>query len=788
MKLNLSMKTIKSTVIFFFLFVCSCQLFAESKISVQGKASIEDGDFYYVIIMSSQDSTIISSDFFETINFELNVRPEKEYLLQISSPMLFETYTRLIEREENLQLIDVGLIKLAPKVNLLNEVVVTATPPKATFTDGKFVYHIQNNKEFKVLDSFSDILKRLPLVSVDNDKISVFGKKNTLVLINGIPPKNDNWEFILPEDIKAVEVITNPSAEYSAGGMAVINIITNKRRSEGFNGQVSSSISKGEFWRAANNVQLGYSTDKLNFYSTVSYNPYKRKFEDDYERYFSDGSKVYNEIEQDRTVRNNWNFVVGFDYNFNSKNTLGLQYQRINSGSSSKTDNINDIYTHSDLSRYEVFRDVNASLSKNIYDLSYSFLIDTIGKQINVNMGYVDYSSDENSSFTESSSFEKYKKSQSVADIKLYTANFDYVHKTTTNFTGKAGFYYSHNRNDSHYGLQNIENGSTVDDNNFSNVTQITENKLAAYVTGRKSWDKLYFSAGLRFEHVHYKNHSTENVQSQTYNDLFPSAELGYTFNEKLQANLSYSKKVYYPKFQDLNPSMVYVDTVTYYMGNTDLQPEYSDNIALNLAYNRYMTLSLGYSYIKDPLYMMVRRLEPNSIICIASTENLKSEKAWTVSLSSPYRYKIWTTQNTIGLNHNENRFESEDVLVKRKRAMFYAYSNHGLELPLGFNLSITYQYNSKGIEGVFYHGERHIVNCTMTKSLLDNNLNISFRVDDIFRQNKQDTRVDLNGMSFIYQAKYDASYLSLSVKYKFGSSTKKYKMKESNKENLNRL
>ncbi len=229
MKSNLGMKTIKSAISLLILFFLSCQLFAQSGTSIKGKASITDGDFYYVILLSVTDSSMITSAFFDTPDFEIKNIKEKTCLLQIASPMLFKTYSTLIDNSDNKSIIDVGVIQLEPKENILKEVHVVATPPTIKFTEGKFVYNIQNNKDFKTLDSFNDILKRLPLVSVDNDKISVFGKKNTVVLINGIPPKNDNWELIQPENIKEVEVITNPSAEYSASGMAVINIITKKK-------------------------------------------------------------------------------------------------------------------------------------------------------------------------------------------------------------------------------------------------------------------------------------------------------------------------------------------------------------------------------------------------------------------------------------------------------------------------------------------------------------------------------------------------------------------------------
>lgn len=784
------MKTTKKLALILLSLLFTCLLYAQTSTTIKGKASIAEGDFYHAAALSVVDSTVVlSSGYFFSPEFELQNIKLNEFILQLSSPMLFETYTQRITCDGSTQTIDVGFIQLQPVANMLNEAQVTATVPKASYRDGRVVYNVQNNNDFKAIESSSDILKRLPLVSVSNNNVSMFGKKNTIVLINGQPAKNNDWEQIPPENIKEVEVITNPSAEYSASGMAIINIVTKQRVAEGFNGVLSSVVVKGEFWRISNSLQLDYATSKLNVYANLRYNPYKRQFVDSYERYFADGSKLYNELVQDRTATNPYSIVAGVDYDINTKNTIGFQYQRTHTTTESETNNAIDIFTPSNTSRYETLRNVNAPLSRNIYDLSYTLAIDSLGKKLSLGAGYVDYSSNENSTFSEHSAIDKQKQSYSVADIQLYTANADYTHKTANGFTGKLGAYYSHNQNDSRYAMQNVVNGSIIDDENFSNATEINEDRFAAYFTARKSWDKFYLSAGLRYEYVCYANKSrNQDKLTKSYNDLFPSAEVGYTFSDDVQASLSYAKKVHYPKFQDLNPSMIYVDTLTYFMGNTNLRPEYSHNLALNVVYLKYLNISLGYNHINNPLYMFVRRYNPNSMIGIASTENLKSEDTWTASLSLPYSYKFWTTYNTLGVSYSKNRFEIEGTPTNRSKAMVYAYAYNGFDLSSGFNISLTYQYNSSGINGIFYHGEHHILSCALTKSLLNNNLTLTLKYDDIFKQDKQNTRADLDNMTFVYGAKYDASYLSFSVRYKFGKSAKKYQLKENNKEELNRI
>jgi len=758
---------------------------------VKGSTSINPDDFYFVSILSVEDSIVMDYQYFDTPDFLLKNIKKEEFILQISSPLLYKTYSACIRNTGNQPIVDAGYIQLEPVVQSIDEITVTAMLPKVKFTEGKLIYDIQNNLDFKTLNSLDDILKRIPFVIVEDGKISVFGKKNTLVLVNGLLPKNDNWEMISPEEIKDVEVITNPSAEYNAGGMAVINIITKRTFSEGFQGQLSSGISRGEYWRSNNSLQLGYATGNVNLYTNITYNPYKRLFSETYERYFPDGSEMYNQLDQVRTVNNNHSIVLGLDYLFHPKHMIGFQYQHLYNNPNRNTINTNDLIVNSQLRPFRTLTDVETSIGRNIYDINYTYNIDSIGKKLTVNVGYVDYQNQEDTDIEETSDgLTAYKESYSKAKINLFTANMDYLHKTANDFTGKVGLYYSHNENNSYYDLLNRIDANKNIDPNFSNGAKINENKLAAYLTGRKNWAKFYISGGLRFEHVNYSNKDREeNVRDVTYNNWFPSIEVGYDINEKIQTNLSLTRKVHYPTFKDLDPSTIYVDTLTYYMGNTNLKPEYSYNLGLNIIYNRFVNFSLGYSKIDDPINsFFVKRLNPTSMICIAMTENLSSQETWTASLSVPYQYRSWTMQNSIGFNYNKVKFESEGIPMGRKKGMVYLYSYQGFKLPQGFNLSFIYQYNSSGLDGLFYHEDRHIFNCALNKSLLNDKLILSLRYDDIFKGNKQRVEVELHDIRFIQAMKNDASFVSFSLKYTFGKSTRKYEMKQNSKEELKRI
>lgn len=768
----------------FLLVVFLVPSYAQTPVSIKGQVRFPEGGGYYVVVVSPAYA-VLTSKYYETEDFRTEEVCAEKFIVQIYSPYAVGTKNFPLSNERRATVIDIGFVELGGEV-ILQDVTVRTRRPTFKVTEGKMVHDIEHNSEYQSLGSVVDILKNLPLIRVENDLIGVFGKKNTLILVNGQPSKDNNWEFIQPENIKSVEILTNPPAQYSAGGDAVINIVTRHTPAGGLNGHVFASAAKGEYWRSNNRFQLGYANQRLNFYTNIGCHRDRRLFVENYERYFDDGAEMQNELRQKRTTYPAYHLLLGGDYRIGDRHTIGIQYQRIQQKSERFTDNRSDLRLSSaHLSRFLTQTSVGQEVGRNIYDLNYVFAIDSLGKKLSVGMGYVDYNSRENSDISEitDDSYYKAKKSDSKANIGLLTSNIDYEHRTSNGYVWRIGAYLSRLKNDSHYSLYHIA-AEMEKDPDFSNGIIFKENKYAAYLGVRKNWNRFSLLVGARYEHAGYK--STE--RSKVYKDFFPSVEIEYAVSEKLQASLSYSRKISRPAFRDLDPSTIYIDTLTYYVGNTDLRPEYSHNIILNAVYNRYFILSLGYSKVRDPLYMAIRKWQPDTKICIATTENLKSEEIWTLSLSAPYQYKGWITHNSIGLTHNRVRFYIDGVFHQPRKMMFYAYSSHNFKLPAGISLFFTYQYNSQGQSGIFSFNSRYILNAGTSMSFWNDKLLLSVRYDDILHQDKMRNRADLDNVDFTYRSRYDSSSLFFSVRYKFGQSSKSYKIKNNTAEEQKRI
>jgi outer membrane receptor protein involved in Fe transport len=118
--------------------------------------------------------------------------------------------------------------------------------------------------------SVSDALRNIPSVSVDpQGNVSLRGDGNVTILLDGKPsgqfsgPNAAQALQALPaESIERVEVITNPSAEFSPDGAAgIINLISRKTHKPGRTGSVRLSLGNRERRQAG--VTAAYNSDKL---------------------------------------------------------------------------------------------------------------------------------------------------------------------------------------------------------------------------------------------------------------------------------------------------------------------------------------------------------------------------------------------------------------------------------------------------------------------------------------------------------------------------------------------
>ena len=126
-------------------------------------------------------------------------------------------------------MVQLDTITLLPSSTLLNEVKVTGEKIKATELVDRTVYTIPEDLSKSSLNGY-EVLRKIPGVQVDfNNNVTLNGKTNFIIQVDGKQRDQQYLARLLPTDIKSVEVINNPSGKYDGSIDGVINIILKKR-------------------------------------------------------------------------------------------------------------------------------------------------------------------------------------------------------------------------------------------------------------------------------------------------------------------------------------------------------------------------------------------------------------------------------------------------------------------------------------------------------------------------------------------------------------------------------
>jgi outer membrane receptor protein involved in Fe transport len=114
----------------------------------------------------------------------------------------------------------------------------------------------------------------------------------------------------------------------------------------------------------------------------------------------------------------------------------------------------------------------------------------------------------------------------------------------------------------------------------LQNVFNYQENISAAYAILGSKVNKFSYQFGLRAEltDIQTELERTKEKNPRNYANLFPSAHFTYTITPDNSFQLSYSRRVRRPTYNDLSPFVTFSDTRNFFSGNPNLNPEFTNS------------------------------------------------------------------------------------------------------------------------------------------------------------------------------------------------------------------
>src|SRR5476651_2741773 len=216
-------------------------------ITVQGVAldSVTNKAMAFVTVSISDAETkkpVKSSLTKDDGSFVIKGLPPKSYLLSLVY-VGYKTHAMPVKASDGT--VNVGTIRLSASNKQLKQVDVSAAKPLVKQEIDRLSYDIQADPENKALNML-EMMRKIPLLSLDgDDNLLLKGASNYKIFINGKPsslmvhsPK-EALRAMPATSIQKIEVITTPPAKYDSEGLdGIINIVTNKRVDNGYNGSL----------------------------------------------------------------------------------------------------------------------------------------------------------------------------------------------------------------------------------------------------------------------------------------------------------------------------------------------------------------------------------------------------------------------------------------------------------------------------------------------------------------------------------------------------------------------
>jgi len=718
--------------------------------------------------------------------------------------------------------VNLGNIRLASNAKVLAGVTVTGQKQVVENKIDKLVYNTENDITSQT-GVATDILKKVPQISVDVDgNIELQGSTNIRFLINGKPSTifgsnvTDVLQSIPANQIKSIEVITNPGAKYDAQGTGgIINVILKHNTLQGINGNLSLTVGT-----IVQNGSININARKGKFGLNVFMNGNARlttTTSNSFQRISTDTTAKNNFLlQQDGSTdfsRHGFQSGIGFDWALSDRNNFSGTLNYHNFGNKS-TGLINQMeQTHDDSGG--VFPSSNSAINtKNAFkqynfdpSLNFTHIFRNKGQQIEIG---ADGSFAHNLITSGSDQYQQPQDSliygtrnNNPASENEYEMMADYVQPLSkdVNFGigGKfSGYDISSTANAL---LWNPSANTYLYDSSLSNDLSYHQKVYAAYAELNFPVGNLFEARlGGRYERTQV-NSFYANAQQKVeegYNTFIPSVFLMKNMGENQTLKMSYTKRINRPDYADLNPYINASDPNNVITGNPNLKPEIWDRF--EASYNK--DLGRTGSYMITLFYRV-------------SNNDIQPFIVYYPSLTiggTTYTNVAVTTRENVGIEKNAgtnfffNFHINEKFNVRSNFMFFYRYTiNH---VDTGYNSSGTiYRFNinaSYQITGNFaaeffgnFNSPHHEAQGTypsfisyslaLRKQFWNKKGSIALTGNNIFAK-YVDQRTELYGPGFVSSGIRKIPYRSIGINFtwKFGKMESKKEKSEDNNIDLN--
>lgn len=638
---------------------------------------------------------------------------------------------------------------------VLDEIQVTAERSQMELKLDKRVVNVGSDLA-NAGSNVADLLDNIPSVDIDVEgNVGLRGSQNVRILIDGKPSGllgnnvADALRQLQSDMVERVEIITNPSARYDAEGeVGIINLVMKKESRRGLHGSVDLRAGNPDNYGAGINFNLRREWINL-FLNGGLYYMKSPGSASSYQRFDgAEGVQIY-ESETDRfrsRLSNQYQFGADFylnDYNTltasgmyrfsDGKNETDIRYEDFTEGkeligTSRRLDRENrDGYDMETALSYErSFKDQDRKLTADFkwmqnHDLELSDIEENI------------FHTDPRNIF---------QRSENTEGEETFLLQADYTDPVGEDGMFEAGIKVN---------LRDIKNNFLVEEMNEENQwaalpgydDNLTyfENIFAAYSIYGNKKGQVSYQLGLRIEHSDITTRlENENLNNdRNYTDFFPTAHFTYELNPENQLQLNYSRRLSRPWFRMLMPFSNFSNNRSRWVGNPNLNPEYSHSI--ETGYLKYFQsgslLSSLYYRHRTGVIERLRQVNDEGVE-LRIPVNLGIQNAYGVELNFNYDFLKWLRYD-VSLNFYQAITEGEyleENFYSNARTMTGRTSTK-FKLPKALDMQLSFFYRAPRATTQGRRDAMYSLDAGISKDILNNNGTLILNGRDLLNTRK---------------------------------------------------
>lgn len=660
----------------------------------------------------------------------------------------------------------------------LQEVVVTAKQPATKLVGSTLVSTIPGTN-LAGLGNALDVLAQLPMIKVEDNTVSVIGKSNIEIYIDGRPMRDEQeLRQLLSSNLKRVELLMAPGAAYASTTGAVLKITTRRNFVKGLSLTDQFLLECRRKWSVMDYLSLSYRAGNLEFFvdGTVIRNNSLTKGS-------TSNTLVYNGRETTVGSSQNSSYptttgVVKAGFNYSDGPQSFGAYYRYNP----ECGDFNNTGSE--------WLDDNPAISREIdkHIRAHSHLASLYYENTFADRYLLHFDGD----------FRRSDESNSVATTypeSSYPAVNSTDERASTLWAGKLYLNFPLWQGDFTVGTQDSYTHTSLDYRMLndavseyipSSLTDARQTSAALFASWSRLFGKFSLAAGARYEYVDYDftvNGKRDEDVSRRDHLLTPDVSLGYSFNDETQISLSYKMATVKPPYSQLTGSLSYTGQHEIEGGNPALRDERMHDIQLFAMWKGFM-LQADYTRSLDT-YAFVKQVYPADNLQLLMHPVNIDVSALNLYLVWSRPIRRWTPNVTVGMYRQWLQLDNH----RYDKPIFSYYFDNTVSLPHGWLVTANINGSSQGdMHTNRFAASWFTMDASVGKTFLDRSLTVRLSATDIFNTSNNGWTMNTFGVFVDKRQSYDRRGVSLAVTYNFQPRKSRYKGSSAAEAEMKRL